>query len=496
MNTPYITPVPGRQLFVDDTLIESTDMQRIWHEPVPYQGNPVLKPETDIEMNNGIAPVATVFNDGCWFDPQDQLYKLYYHTGWYTGTALALSKDGIHWIRPDLGIVPGTNLLFQPDERRLRDGSLCWLDLQSENPEERWKMFLYFRYPQENREGGSLFTSADGIHWRDRGETGSLGDNSSFFRDPFQNKWCFSIRDYAEKIGRKRTLMYRDHFTGSPWNEVSGKNLQCDESDILEIPEPSCGEKGQLYDFNAAPYESLMLGVMAVFEGPENNIALERGCPKTIHLHYAFSRNGENWFRPEQRKPFLRCSRKENTWNRGYLHAAGGIALVFQDKIRFYYGGWSGKSTLGPGECGPRRDESAVYASGSVGFADLRRDGFASMRVTDGCGCLRTPLLKVKGKYLWINAAGKDLQIELQDSSGVPLPGYAFEDCLCFSGDSVKYNVRWKNHSELPDVPELKVAFRLYSGDLYSFWFSETETGESGGYVAAGSQDYPGDRDI
>ena len=43
---PDIIPIDvGRQLFVDDFLIESTDMERIYHKAESYIGNPVLKPD-------------------------------------------------------------------------------------------------------------------------------------------------------------------------------------------------------------------------------------------------------------------------------------------------------------------------------------------------------------------------------------------------------------------------------------------------------------------
>ena len=48
---PAVIPIDvGRQLLVDDFLIESTTMQREHHAAVLYEGNPVLKPETPAEL--------------------------------------------------------------------------------------------------------------------------------------------------------------------------------------------------------------------------------------------------------------------------------------------------------------------------------------------------------------------------------------------------------------------------------------------------------------
>ena len=109
---PEVIPIDvGRQLFVDDFLIEKTDLKRSFHQPVKYEGNPLLKPETEQEMNQGYCPMAAPFSDGCFYDPQEELFKLWYMAGWFDGTALATSSDGIHWDRPNLDVVPGTNLV-------------------------------------------------------------------------------------------------------------------------------------------------------------------------------------------------------------------------------------------------------------------------------------------------------------------------------------------------------------------------------------------------
>lgn len=49
---PYLKTKPavihidtGRQPFVDDFLIASTTLKRVWHSPVKHVGNPVLKAE-------------------------------------------------------------------------------------------------------------------------------------------------------------------------------------------------------------------------------------------------------------------------------------------------------------------------------------------------------------------------------------------------------------------------------------------------------------------
>ena len=99
----------GRQLFVDDFLIEETTLSRSQHRPVVFDGNPVLTtggPDT--------AEFAMPFSDGVWFDPADGLFKLWYFGGDGNMLSYAYSNDGENWIKPELAsaYVPGTNMVL------------------------------------------------------------------------------------------------------------------------------------------------------------------------------------------------------------------------------------------------------------------------------------------------------------------------------------------------------------------------------------------------
>jgi hypothetical protein len=194
----------GRQLFVDNFLIEKTDLTRTFHHAHKYEGNPVLKPETALE-NKG--PCATVFNDGVWFDPKDQVFKMWYEAGWFDGTGYAISKDGLSWTRPNLDVVAGSNRILPAAGHGQRDGDTVWMDSFAKDPNQRFKMYIYER-PAE-KFGGRFFTSADGIHWDDKGKAHvGDGDNTTFFYNPFRKKWVYSIRLY--RMGRARDYWETD----------------------------------------------------------------------------------------------------------------------------------------------------------------------------------------------------------------------------------------------------------------------------------------------
>ena len=492
MRVPYLESPPevipidvGRQLFVDDFLIESTTLTRRFHRPAKYEGNPVLQPETELEMDDGECPVACPFNDGCWYDPADGKFKLWYHAGWFDGTGYATSDDGIHWERPELDVVWGTNNVIAPRPGYRRDGCCVCLDHDAADAAERFKMFQFFRSPEGER--GEVYCSPDGIHWGVPSLTSPLGDNSSFSYNPFRKKWVFSIR----RGWPVRVRWYRedsDFREAARWGE--DEPVFWVRSDRLDVPDPAIGDEPQLYDVNAVGYESIMIGLLALFYGPSNKVCAQRGIPKTNDLMLAFSRDGFHWDR-SCREAFIASERREDAWDRAYIHATGGGCLVVGDQLHFYYGAFSGRSPKLSGSMkGSHRAANAMYAGGSTGLAVLRRDGFASMEAGSAEGRLVTRPLTFSGEYLFVNAdcPGGELRVAVLASDGRPLEPFSFEGCVPLSVDSTRQPVRWEGADSLAELTgrEVRFEFSLRNGRLYSFWVSPSTAGESNGYPAAG----------
>ncbi|MDD3335443.1 MAG: hypothetical protein PHI98_07990 [Eubacteriales bacterium] len=487
----------GRQLFVDDFLIEDSWLEKRYH-PARLDPEPILFPETPMEMNRGVAPVAAPFTDGCWYDPIDGVYRLYYHAGWFDGTALAVSMDGKHFVRKRLDNQIGTNRIFQPEPGWQRDGSCVWLDQETDHPDERYKMFHYFRTPQEDV--AQVAVSADGLHWSKPVTTGVCGDNTSFFYNSFRRKWVFSIRTGLPTpwYSRGRSYYECDRFLeGASWAQEQIVFWQrCDQRDLRECEPGTIYNPHlppQLYHLNCVAYESVLLGMFAIVKGLDqsHNASFENsGVPKRIDLYTGFSRDGFHFSR-DSRKPFIRCSDQAGDWARGYLHACGGLCLVSPDELCFPIAGFSGAS---PAEGGH------VYGGAATGLARLRRDGFASLHANGTVqGMLSRRLRFMAGRFLFINASALSgfVRAQLEDENGCPLPGFTFDDCTPMITDSTKAQLHFRG-GELSTLcgKIIRIRFELLSADLYSFWISGDETGKSGGYVAAGGSAYPGARDI
>ena len=115
--------------------------------------------------------------------------------------------------------------------------------------------------------------SQDGIHWSDPVITTQVGDNTSFFYNPFRRKWCMSIRRSAriDESTRLRARFYSesdDFLQGAQWDIDTGEAFwqRIDHHDQPDPARPN--HRVALYDVNVAPYESLMLGMFAIFPRP------------------------------------------------------------------------------------------------------------------------------------------------------------------------------------------------------------------------------------
>lgn len=484
---PYLLAPPsiinidtGRQLFVDDFLIEESGLHRTFHAATYHPANPVLRPERDFERRDPYervsghpSPTAMVFSDGVFFDPADDVYKMWYMAGYQQHTALAISRDGITWTRPSLPIVPGTNIVLN----RGRDSSTVWLDHEARIA-ERYKMAAYDLEAKALR----LFVSPDGVRWTETRMTGTCGDRSTFFRNPFLGTWVFSLRaDQPNSLTRYRQYVESTDFSATHWSD--GDPVIWTGADSGDLVRDDLRTAPQLYSLDAVAYESVMLGLFTIYRGER----LDREKPNDICV--AFSRDGFHWSR-DARNPFIGVSERSGDWNWGNVQSAGGCCVIAGDSLYFYVSGRQGiPGTALPGEC-------------STGLAILRRDGFASLSdqfppgaarpLSPARGTLVTRVLRSSGSHLFINANARgSIKAEVLDRNGRPIAPYTLDQCEPVTGDGTRLPVRWNAGAAAAIAGrEIRLRFVLDRAQLFSFWISPSSRGESRGYVAAGGPGY------
>jgi len=480
---PKVIPIDvGRQLFVDDFLIDQTTLKRSFHRPEYFSGNPVLKPENPWEL--GGRAYTMPFSDGVWYDPQDRLFKMWYLAGAGGATCYATSKDGIRWEKPKLDVEPGTNIILKYS----RDSTAVWIDPSPRDPAERFKMALYH--------GGNfqLFRSADGIHWTKVSDGLATGDRSTFFYNPFRQRWVFSIR-CGSRFGRSRQYWETTDFFS--FASANGELVPWTNADSADPPRDDFKVRPQLYNLDCAAYESVVLGLFSIWRGDYRSPTTEKakellqlGRPKTNSVCVGFSRDGFHWDRPD-RQPFLPLSEQRGDWNWGNLQSTVPCCLVVSDELWFYVSGRAGKSFPG---------STHIDSGASTGLAKLRRDGFASMDAATEPGTLTTRPIRFRGKHLFVNidAPEGQLQAEVLDEQGRPIAPLDREHCRPIRGNSTRQPVTWQGAEDLAAVAgkTVRLRFHLASGRLYAFWVTPDPAGASYGYVAGGGPDFAGPADL
>lgn len=106
----------------------------------------------------------------------------------------------------------------------------------------------------------------------------------------------------------------------------------------------------------------------------------------------------------------------------------------------------------------------------------IRLDGFASVQAPFRGGEVVTKPLVFTGDGLHINystSAAGSVRVEIQDSSGTPLPGFTLDDSHEMVGDSVQHTVEWNGSASVKSLANLPVRLRfvLQDADLYSIQF-------------------------
>ncbi len=532
MPVPYLRSLPsvipidvGRQLFVDDFLIDHTTLKRTYHKPELFRDNPVLRPDKPWEFkaanthgNKKDPPTAIPFSDGVWYDPQDRLFKMWYMAGYGDScTCYAQSKDGIHWTKPELDVVAGTNIV-QPGSR---DSATVWLDWEAKDPQQRYKLMR-----RDNKKGGHwLHVSPDGIHWSEPlARTGNALDRSTFFRNPFRGVWVFSLKTvgYFPAI-ETAAASFKQPEENEVYVQVARFRRYREGTDFLETAQSWPFTKGwadhdgalpkvvptmwvwgdhrdvargdcentrpHVYNLDACAYESVMLGLLTIWRGRTKDYP-RRGKINEVCL--GFSRDGFHWHRPV-REAFIGVSENATAWNYSNVQSAGGGCLVVGDRLWFYA---SGRNTR---DLNTRQGDELKRAYCSTGLAFLRRDGFASMDAGQAGGSLTTRPLRFQGKHLFVNVDAPDgeLRVAVLDQAGRVIEPYTERTCRRLSCDKTLAKVTWKGATDLTPLRGKPVRFRFHlkRGRLYAFWVSRDTSGASHGYVAAGGPGFTGPTD-
>lgn len=461
----------GRQLFVDQFLIDSTTLTSTSHKAVPYEGNPVYSPEGNnawgVHLKHG----------GLYYDNERSVFQLWFTVDGYL--CYSESGDGIQWSDYEkLYKVSGYATVVRNPKPANENQNYIMLVRPSNGTYEGMELY---KGRDHNTFPYVIYTSPDGKKWTKAAVGGQCNDATSMFYNPFREKWVVSIRKSYTQLKRVREYFETD--------DIVSHAIESDlygvfwlRADGLDIKDPVIKMNPQFYSVSCVAYESIMLAGIQVMLGPENSEAEKTGIPKVTDIHLAYSRDGFYYSRPS-REPIIASSQEVGAWDRGYLHQVNTLCVVNGDELWFYYSGYEGDESRG----GDEKANSGTLDYCRIGMAKMRRDGFVSL---DGSGeVLTRKMTCTRGQqYLFVNAKASSLRAEILDENGNVIPGYGMNDCVAFSGDSTCAMLTWNGGKTIAGLSgrTFSIRFSVENGEFYSFWVSATEDGDSNGYYAGG----------
>ncbi len=450
-----------RQLFVDDFWIDgSSGVERVLHQPEKRE----IAIPPDKPWEAGGVYYSIVFEDKgkyrMWYrcdpvpkgpDSHDSLAI----------TAYAESSDGIHWEKPDLGLI---------EYQGSKHNNLVWTEpginfapFKDSNPDAKADE-LYKAVIRDSRVILAL-KSADGIEWSLMREEPILDDppfdtlNLAFW-DDWQDEYVL----YARGTVGEGTPLKREHDV-SIWKEGFRWIRRSTSKDFLNwtpLAPISAGDTPyeDFYTNSCVRYERAP-GTYLMFPSrfvPYRTPDPSWGAPGLSDIVFMSSRDSINFDRSFM-EGFVRPGRDKENWHERGIYMELGILQTSPEEMSMY-----GMEHKQEPDCRLVR-----YA--------LRTDGFVSVNGGYSGGEFTTRPLTFEGRELELNystSAVGSMQVEVQDLDGKAIPGFTLDDCPEMFADKIDGKVAWEGETDVSGLAgkPVRLRFALMDADLYAFKFN------------------------
>ena len=436
-----------RQLFADDYRIESlTQAGRKLHAGDKVS-TPVLSPDRPWEKD------ATYLYGTVMYDAEEGIFKMWYQTFYMRPPKAymlyAISKDGLTWEKPDLGLVEWEGSKQNNIVLEAEIGTVV-KDERTTDPQRRYKMFGFVRPHYD------VWFSPDGLKWTKTAKDYVIreGDVSNAGYDPYKKDFYVTVK-LPHPAGRASFLSTSTDFEN--WTSATPVMVADNRDQARAHMEGA--QKMDIYGFPMAPYEGAYIGFPWLFRVTGKG-GKDTGGDGHIDVQFAFSRDRLNWTRPV-REAIIPNGAPGSFDDEMILTSSGPV--VRGDEMRLYYGGWDGP-------------HGTFRRKARIGMARWQRDRFVS--ITNGgftTGTIVTKPVRLDGNPLHVNAslaAGGRLVAELLDVNNMPMQGYTAAEANPVTGDSLDTVLTWNQATNFGPLAgrTVKIRFHLLGGDLFSFW--------------------------
>jgi hypothetical protein len=444
-----------KYLVLDNNLIEKTENVRLKLGSVVKESqNPLLVEDKPWEIRfDNMYPNVTYDTDDqifkMWYDPfivdeavtktpLEKRKEVRYHETptREMGICYAISKDGIVWEKPELGLVDYEGSKRNNLVKRPTHGAGIEKDLHDPDPARRYKMLTCREDQWARHDLMAVAFSPDGLRWspyvpcpgiQAKGDT-----HNNFF-------WSESLGKY---VGLTRL-----------WDQVQCQRLvgRTESPDFLhwtkaeEIMRADIPYR-QTYELLGFPYAQGYLGFVMVLDTQSDLVDCELAwSPDTIH-----------WQRICPGTPIIPRGPK-GAFDCGCIYNAKPI--IRDSKLYLYYSGGN--------------DTHMSWRAAGLGLAYLRMDGFAGLEPENNqkSGMVVTAPVVCSGTQLRITADAPSGSVRVGILNAEDLSGEACEPIV---GNVTEKTVAWQGQTleSLKGKP-IRLRFELHNAKIYSFTFSD-----------------------
>ncbi len=433
------------------------------------------KSGVELALNHPQRAEVVLVTDAPWEGPTSGYYSVaqdgdiirLYYRGYASGsdksenqvTCMAESRDGVHFTRPNLGIIEidGSS-----------ENNVIWKGIESHNlavfrdtnsdckPDQRYKALGGIRAAGTNwlgekvEQGLYAFGSPDGIHFKKISNQpvmtkGAFDSLNLAFWDSARGRYACYSRIFADGVRAVQSSHSSDFLN---WSDA--------------VPNRYADGVPMEHFYTTATIacpgaEHLLLAFPKRFlpnrkKNPEH---ADTGVSDAVFMS---SRDGVHWDRPFL-EAWVRPGLDQKNWTERSNMPAWGIVEAKPGEWSFYI------------------SEHYRWPDNRLRRLVLPRHRLASMQAKARPGEFTTRPITFAGGQLAINyatSAAGSVQIELQDASGQPLRGYAQSDMAPLYGDELDAVVAWKSGSDLSKFNGQPIRLRvvLQDADLYALRFA------------------------
>jgi hypothetical protein len=376
----------------------------------------------------------------------------------------AFSEDGIHWVKPELGLVEYNG---STANNILPDDACYWYILEDlHDPDQTRHYKAYVREGSYDGDGMRYYAyhSADAYKWVKTQEAPIIDTGTQHGRwgpaevaggDPSRktdaahmenNFHMHSPTHHRRSIGRAEST------DGIHWSEPE-TIIAVDDRDYPDT---------EFYHFPTTTYEGWYIGFLWIFSTTNT----------THEPEFVFSRDGINYDRT-YREPIIRRG-DHGRFDSNSIYANNPI--IHNGEVLCYYTGTNWRS---PEQLVLLGDK----ATAGIGLARLPLDGFVSYEgARHEFSEITTKSFDFTGQQLHLNmqaalqqwgAEPCEVQVEILDGRHAPYEGFTFEDADTLTTTGINQVVTWNGKSDVSALEgkNVRLKIRFKNAKLYGFQF-------------------------